>query len=196
MTKGRRDARTWHRTTTLPVGQHLVNVRGSSVPTRLVPGLAALSCACGLLALQFPIVRQDVALLEGVDSLTGLKTTLDRIDLSLAAVPFLGALLTAIFLALTVLPVIDLCTGRPRLTGLLTAPALLGLVLIVPLVGSTIGITGFGGLLSGIALDGVLDVRPGLGAVLLVLAEVGLLVLGPVALVLWWRHRPGRSPRC
>lgn len=132
-------------------------------PARSVPAVAGVFCLLGLAGLYLPLVE-----------------TAGGVGFSVSDLPWLGLVGAVALGALTVLPVVDLVTGRARLTGLLVIPATVGLVVVV----------GIGFLVLWLAdlvavateLDAGVAVRVGPGAALLALSDIGLLGTSVAAL--------------
>lgn len=144
-------------------------MRGLRVRSRLLiatcspttrPWTAVALCLAGLVGLFLPVLRGT----------TGHGWT----PIELAEGPTLIAL--GVFVLLTLVPVVDLVLGRERLTPWLAFPAALGVQVTTALV--VVGSARGAGALHPALSSGVSGV--GVGLVLLLVAEVGLAVVGGV----------------
>lgn len=161
----------------------------------MLPGIALLFCLAGLLGLYLPLLEGSLPLkgvsIEGLDVV---RAAVDELDLSFAAIaPGLCVLLTVIFLAFSALPLVDLMTGRVRLTGLLAMPTAIALIPMAVLAGTLISVADTIELLAGVLPDDIVVVGVGSGTVLLIVAEFGLVAVSAAAIVTWARARRRRT---
>lgn len=134
------------------------------------PWAALVLCLAGLVGLFLPLLR----------GVTGHEWT----AVELAKGPTLVAL--ALFVVLALLPVVDLVLGRERVTPWLAFPAALGVQATAAL--AVVAAVRGPGALHPLLAGGV--VAPGAGLVLLVVAELGLAVVGGLG----FAHRRRRAP--
>jgi hypothetical protein len=137
------------------------------------PWAAVALCLTGLVGLFLPLVHG--------------ATGHDWTAIELAEGPTLVALV--LFVVLTLLPVVDLVLGAERVTPWLAFPAALG-VQVTTALAVVAAVRGAGALHPGLSA-GVTG--PGVGLVLLVVAEVGLAVLGGIGFARRRRRFAGRS---
>lgn len=148
---------------------------------RWLPKLALLFCAAGLLGLYVPFVEGRVV------------RSMIETGVSVADVPALGATLTLIFLSLSALPVIDLVTQRVGLTALLVVPVGIALIPTVIFTFAVLSLSGAAGVLQSLVPPDIVVVGVGGGAILLIIAEYGLVAVSVTAIVAWARARGRRT---
>lgn len=140
---------------------------------KVIPSVAFLFCLAGLLGLYLPLVEGDLGL-DDVKALSGVRAVVNHVDTSVGVMPWLGLLLTVVFIGLTALPVIDLVTHQLRWTAWLAVPALLGLLPMVLFTIASIWLADVLARVTGFVGPDLAEIGVGAGAILLIIAEFGL----------------------